>query len=113
MGVGALGEAVEPARCDSSCRLFSSEIDALRSTASSARSDATAKEGHVNHDVSDVPVEARVNPTTGSGWYGWVLAARRRDVKLFFLLSLARAVMAALRTPPRAVEGRRVTCGVL
>jgi len=40
-----------------------------------------------------------------SGWYGWVLAARRCDVKLFFLLSLARAVMAALRTPPP--RGRR------
>ncbi len=40
-----------------------------------------------------------------SGWYGWVFAARQRDVQLFFLLSLARAVMAALRTsPPR---GRR------
>ena len=38
-----------------------------------------------------------------SGWYGWVLVAQRRDVKLFFLLSLARAVMTALRTPPRAV----------
>jgi len=28
------------------------------------RSDATAKEGHVNHDVSNVPVEARINPMT-------------------------------------------------
>jgi len=30
-----------------------------RSTASSARSNVMAKEGHVNHDVSNVPVEAR------------------------------------------------------
>ena len=59
-----------------------------------------AKEGHVNHNVSDVPVEVRINPMTGSGWYGWVLVAQQRDVKLFFLLSFARAVMAALRTPP-------------
>ncbi len=64
----------------------------LRSTTSSAM----AKEGHVNHNVSDVPVEARVNPMTGSGWYGWVLVAQRRDVKLFFLLLLACPVMAAL-----------------
>ena len=75
-------------------------IEALRSTASSACSDATVKEGHVNHDVSDVPVKVCANPMTGSGWYSWVLAARRHDVKLFFLLSLAHAVMAALRTPP-------------
>ena len=58
------------------------------------------KQGHVNHDISGVPVEVRVNPMTGSGWYGWVLAAQQRDIKLFFLLLLARAVMAALRTPP-------------
>ena len=41
-------------------------IDALRSTASSARSNTPAKEGHVNHDVPDVPVEAHINPMTGS-----------------------------------------------
>ena len=77
-------------------------IDTLRSTASLSRSDVTVKEGQFNHNVSDVPVEVRVNPTTGSGWYGWVLKAQQLDVKLFFLLSLERAVMAALRThPPR------------
>jgi len=58
-------------------RCISSKIDARRPAASSARSDATAKEGHVNYDVSDVLVEARGAPTTGSGWYGSVLVARR------------------------------------
>jgi hypothetical protein len=71
------------------------------------------KEGQVNHDVSDVPLEARVNPTTGSGWYVWVLAVRRRYIKFIFLLSLARTVMVALQPPPCAVERRLVTCGVL
>ena len=36
-----------------------SQINALRSAASSARSNATANEGRVNYDVSDVPVKAR------------------------------------------------------
>ena len=49
-------------------------IDTLRSTASSARSDVMAKEGHVNYDISNAPVEACAAPTTGRGWYGWVLA---------------------------------------
>ncbi len=54
-----------------------------------------AKEGHVNDDVSDVPVEARAAPTTGRGWYGLVLAAP--DVSsLFFFVGRARALMAAL-----------------
>ena len=39
------------------------------------------EEGHVNYDVSDVNVEARAAPKTGSGWFGWVLAARRRVVE--------------------------------
>jgi len=60
------GRLRRPARCNRASIYFV-EIDALRSTASSASSDATAKEGHVNHNVSGVPVEARVNPTTGSG----------------------------------------------
>jgi len=33
----------------------------------------TAKEEHVNYDVSDVPVEACTAPMTGSGCHGWVL----------------------------------------
>ena len=49
-------------------RLFIlSKIDMLRSAASLARGNMTVKEGHVNYDVSDVPVEARAAPTTGSG----------------------------------------------
>jgi hypothetical protein len=41
-----------------------SKINALRSAASSARSDATANEGHVNYDVSDVSVKAIGSHTT-------------------------------------------------
>ena len=37
-----------------------------------------------------------------SGWYSWVLAARRHDVKLFFLLSLARCCDGSSATPPPA-----------
>ena len=48
-------------------RFISSKINALRSAASPARGNAMAKEGHVNYDMSDVPVEARAAPTTGSG----------------------------------------------
>jgi hypothetical protein len=44
-----------------------SKIDALRSTTSPACGNATAKEGHVDYDVSDVPVKAPAAPTTGSG----------------------------------------------
>ena len=51
-----------------------SQIDVLRSAASSARSDATGNEGRVNYDVSDGPIEARAAPTMGSGCHGWVLA---------------------------------------
>ena len=44
-------------------------IDApLTSAASSARCDATEKEGHVNYDVLDVPVEAILACTTGRGY---------------------------------------------
>ena len=66
-----------------------------------------AKESRVNYDVYDVPVEARAATTTGRGWYGWVLVVARRVVNLFFLLSHARAVIAAVQTPPRAVRGKR------
>jgi hypothetical protein len=61
--------------------VVSSKIDALRSTASDARSDATKKKGHANYDVSNVPVEARAAPTTGSGCHGSVLASARRCEK--------------------------------
>jgi len=56
-------------------------IDALTSAASSTRSDVTANKGRVNYDVSDVPVEARAAPTTGSGCHGWVLARTQRCEK--------------------------------
>ena len=57
-------------RVATACRFISLNIDALTSAASSARCDATEKEGHVNYDVLDVPVEARAAPTTGRGCYG-------------------------------------------
>ena len=38
-----------------------------RKVASSAHSNATANEGHVNYDVSDVSVKAIGSRTTGSG----------------------------------------------
>ena len=44
-----------------------SKIDALRSTTSPACGNATAKEGHVGYDVSNVPVKVPAAPTTGSG----------------------------------------------
>ena len=49
------------------CQFILSKINALRSAASPACGDATAKEGHVNYDVSDVPVKARAALMTGSG----------------------------------------------
>jgi len=63
------------------CRFILFNIDALTSAASSARSDATANEGRVNYDASDVPIEARAAPTTGSGCHGWVLACTQRCEK--------------------------------
>ena len=44
---------------------------------------------------------------TGSDWYSWVLAARQRDVKLFFFVFVPRARSEAARTPPCAIENRR------
>ena len=44
-----------------------SKMNVLRSAASPAHGNATVKEGHVNYDVFDVPVEARAAPTMGSG----------------------------------------------
>ena len=43
------------------------KINKLTSAASSARRDATANEGHVNYDASDVIVEAIGSCMTGSG----------------------------------------------
>ena len=56
-------------RVATACRLISLNIDVLTSAASSAQCDATEKEGHVNYDVLDVPVEARAAPMTGRGCY--------------------------------------------
>ena len=68
MGViASLGEAVEASVLQSRVDKFRRKNDALRSTATSARGDATAKEGHVNYDVCDVPVVARAARTMGSG----------------------------------------------
>ena len=71
VGGGCGGLRVATAR-----RFISSKIDALRSPASTPRCDALAKKGHVNYDVSDVPVKARAAPTTRRGCHGSVLAAR-------------------------------------
>ena len=54
-------------RVATTCRFISLNIDALTSAASSARCNATEKEGHVNYDVLNVPVEACAAPTTGRG----------------------------------------------
>jgi len=75
--IGSLGEALEASALSPRVDLFRQKIDALRSTASDARSDATKKKGHVNYDVSNVPVEARAAPTMGSGCHGSVLAHAR------------------------------------
>jgi len=83
------------------------QIDALRSAASSTRSDATAEEGHVNYDVSDVTVEACAAPMMGSGWFGWVLAARRCVVELFFFVVARARSDGGAANPHRAREGRR------
>jgi hypothetical protein len=62
-----------------------SKIDVLRSAASSTRSDAVAEKGHVNYDVSEVPVLTRADPTTGRGCYGWVMAAQQRVIEYSFV----------------------------
>ena len=59
-----------------------------------------AEEGHVNYDISDVNVEARAAPKTGSGWFGWVLVARRRVVELSIFPVRVRGGGSAKYTPP-------------
>jgi len=81
-------------------QFFSSKIDALTSAASSARCHDTEKKGHVNYDISDVPVEARAAPTTGSGCHGSVLAARD-DAKNSRFFRWERAEAEARDTPRR------------
>ena len=53
---------------DGARQFISLNINALRSAASSARCDATEKEGHVNYDVLDVPVKLIPARTTGRGY---------------------------------------------
>ena len=65
--IGTLGEVADACALCWRVDEFRRKNDALRSTATSARGDATAKEGHVNYDVSDVPVVARAARTMGSG----------------------------------------------
>ena len=69
------------------------KTNALRSVALSERSNATAKEGHVNCDVSDVPVLARADPTTRRDRYGWVFGGA---TEFFVFVGCMRALMAAL-----------------
>ncbi len=73
------------------------KIDVLRSAAVSEHSNTTAKEGHVNCDISDVPVLARADPTTRRDRYGWVFGGA---AEFFIFVGRTRALMAALRTPP-------------
>ncbi len=84
-----------------------SKISALRSAASSQRSDATAKEGHVNYDVSDAPIEARAAPMSGSGCFGWVMVRAQRVAKNYsFLLSRTRSDGGSVN-PLHTIEGKR------
>ena len=46
--------------------------------------------GHVNYDLSDVPVKSRAAPMTGSGCHGSVSACARRCEKLSIFLVRAR-----------------------
>ena len=73
-----------------------------RRAASSARGDATAKEGHVNYDVSDVPVEARAARTTAARCKGSRSARARRCEKLSIFWVGARGGGSAINTPPSA-----------
>ena len=80
-------------------RFISSKIDALTSAASPARIDATAKEEHVNYDVSEVYNEARASRTTGRGCYSSVLMARRRVVESSIFPVRARGGRSAMIHP--------------
>ena len=95
VGGGCGGLRVATAR-----RFISSKIDALRSPASTPRCDALAKKGHVNYDVSDVPVKARAAPTTRRGCHGSVLAARD-DAKNISFFRWERAEAETRYTPRR------------
>ena len=80
------------------------KINALRYVALLERSNTTVKEGHVNCDVSDVPVLAHADPTTQRDRYGWVFGGA---AEFFVFVGCTRALMAALQPPPPIIEGRR------
>jgi len=81
-------------------RFISSKIDALTSAASPARIDGTAKEEHVNFDVSEVYNEGRASRTTGRGCYSSILMARRRVVESSIFPVRVRGGGSAKYTPP-------------
>ena len=89
-----------------SCRLSSCHhlpsacATVSRRAASSARGDATAKEGHVNYDVSDVPVEAHAARTTAARCKGLRSAHARRCKKLSIFWVGGRGGGSAIYTPP-------------
>ena len=96
VGGGCGGQHVVTAR-----QFILSKIDTLRSAASPARGDATAKEGHVNYDVSDVPVEAQAAPMTGSG-------CATTCCQIFFFGSVRTLCWQLCEPPPpHAIEDRR------
>jgi len=82
------------------CQFISSKIDALTSAASPARIDATAKEEHVNYDVSEVYNEAQASRTMERGCYSSILMARRRVVESSIFPVRARGGGSAKYTPP-------------
>ena len=71
-------------------QFISLNINALTSAASSAHSDATANEGRVNYDVSNVPA-----PTTGSGCH-----ARATMQKIVDFFVGAHRGASTIHTPP-------------
>jgi hypothetical protein len=87
---------------------MSSKINALRSAATSARRDATANEGHVNYDVSDVSVEAIGSRTMGSGCatVGYCACDDAKNRSRFFRGSTRRHKHDTHRTNARVGTGR-------
>ena len=83
------------------------KINVLRSSASPAHGNATAKEGHVNFDVFDVPVKVRAAPTTGSG------CATTCCQMFFLVVTCARSDGSSANPPPAQYKIEGLTCGVL
>jgi hypothetical protein len=67
---------------------------------SATRRRTRENKGHVNYDLSDVPVKACAAPTTGSGCHSSVSACVRRCEKLSIFLVRAREGGSAKYTPP-------------